>query len=305
MRIRNVNMPGWFAAAAIMSLIGPRPLFVKTAHAAPPVTSIEEVVMYGIDQNTYELLRYEFGTDAFVRIGKVTDQNGKLVKDCEGLAYIPSGPDKGLYASANYHGKKNTHLVEINPLDATATIMNIGLWDTVGLTAIEDTFGNWMLLAVTKIEENGKGEVALKTIHPATGAVTKLMDLDRDYEGVTVSPDGEVYAVSDNKLYLIDPGTGTETKLGQHSFNDIEALEWASGDFDPSLDLTPDVPASWTANGALIAFSEKTDSLIILNPANGQAKVLTTSFDAIECEGLVFTTQIRDSYGAIVVNACD
>lgn len=305
MRNRKTNMAAWFAAVAIMSLVGPGSLFVKTAHAAPPVTLMKEVVLYGVDQYTHELLRYEFSTDTFTRIGKLYDQNGEKIKDCEGLAFIPNGPNKGLYASANYHGLKNTHLVKINPLDATATTMNIGLWDTVGLTAVQDVFGNWMLLAVTKIEDNGKGEVALKTIHPATGAVTKLMDLNREYEGVTLGPDGLVYAVSQNKLYVIDPGAGTETKIGQHSFSDIEALEWAYGDFALSLDCSPDVPTSWTVNGALIAFSEKKDALIVLNPANGQAKELSTSFDAIECEGLVFTTQIRDSYGAIVVNACD
>ncbi len=70
-------------AAAVMQLLGPRPAFVRTAYAEATTTAIEEVVMYGIDADTYELLRYTFDTDEYVSIGVVTDENGNVVVDVE------------------------------------------------------------------------------------------------------------------------------------------------------------------------------------------------------------------------------
>ena len=41
----------------------------------PQLTQIEDIVMYGIDVGTHELLRYEFGSDGYLPIGVVKDQN--------------------------------------------------------------------------------------------------------------------------------------------------------------------------------------------------------------------------------------
>jgi len=43
------------AAATIMSLIGPRPLFVKTAYADSPSPQLVELVASGIDAGTFEV----------------------------------------------------------------------------------------------------------------------------------------------------------------------------------------------------------------------------------------------------------
>ncbi len=43
------------AGATIMSLIGPRPLFVKTAYADSPSPQVVELVESGIDAGTFEV----------------------------------------------------------------------------------------------------------------------------------------------------------------------------------------------------------------------------------------------------------
>ena len=63
---------------------------------------------------------------------------------------------------------------------------------------------------------------------------------------------------------------------------------------------------SWTDNnGVLSSFRDDTDSLLNINPNDGEAVKYDCSFQTIDGEGLVLTTQLRDSVGDIVVDACD
>ncbi len=313
MRTTRMFKRAWlgFAAATIMSLIGPRPLFVKTAYAAPPVTPIEEVVMYAIDADTYELLRYAFDTDEFIRIGVVVDESGSVVEDVEALTYIPNGPYKGFYGGANYYETKPSRIVKINAMDATAETLpaDVGYEKVEGLVAVQHPVtGEWRLLASTENTNNDDGDPTLIWIDPATGAGTHIMDTNENYDGLTLAPDGTVYGINkDAELWVIDPVAGTETKVASIAgFDKTEALEWAFGDFSNAIDVGDAVPdPSWTANGVLFSFSDDSDALMIVNPATGEAVEYVCSFQTIDCEGLVFTTQFRDSFGEIVVDACD
>ncbi len=58
MNTRQNHKRAWMmglAAATIMSLIGPRPLFVKTAYADSPSPQLEELVASGSDAGTFEV----------------------------------------------------------------------------------------------------------------------------------------------------------------------------------------------------------------------------------------------------------
>ena len=48
-----------FAAAAIMSLIGPRPLFVKTAYADAPTPQLNELMASGVEAPAVEQLVFD------------------------------------------------------------------------------------------------------------------------------------------------------------------------------------------------------------------------------------------------------
>ncbi len=54
-----------YLAAAVLQLLGPRPDFVRTAYAVPADPAITEVVIYGIDADTNELLRFTFDTEPY------------------------------------------------------------------------------------------------------------------------------------------------------------------------------------------------------------------------------------------------
>ena len=131
-----------FAAAAIAVLF-------TCAASAEPKTDITELVMYGIDADTFELLRYTFHDDNYTRIGKVTDENGNIVEDVESLCYIPSGPYKGFYGGANFYNDKPCRLVKINAMDATGVMLPqvVGFAKTEGMVAVLDGgTGEWALV---------------------------------------------------------------------------------------------------------------------------------------------------------------
>jgi hypothetical protein len=310
-------------AAAVMQLLGPRPAFVQTAYAEPVVTALEEVVMYGIDADTYELLRYTFDTDEYVRIGQVADENGNIIEDVECLAYVPSGPFKGFYGASNFYEAKPSRVARINAMDASAEWLpqTVGFGKIDGMVTVQNPVtGAWVLLASTRysVEVDGSEDYpgddgpCLVAIDLVTGRGTPVSIGIEHYRGLAISPGGDLYGLSkDGDLWTVRPNPTDvydqqEDKVGPTGFDKIEALEWAYGDGVARIDAAAfGVPADWTANGILFGFDDDVDSLLILNPADGDTRKIACSFQTIDCEGMVFTTQWRDAHGAIVADACD
>jgi hypothetical protein len=285
---------------------------INAAGDGDPVqlTPIEEVVMYAIDADTYELLRYTFDTDEYVRIGVVSDQNGDVVVDVESMTMIPHGPFKGIYGTPNFYEDKPSRLVRINPLDATAmmypnTILG-GDGKVEGLVAVQNPVsGDWYLIGSTDND-------TIELIDPATGIGAKIADVNRNYEGLAMAPDGTLYGATKDpaELWLIDLSSGTETRVGQMaSFTKCEALEFAFGDEESRIKIPNEgeevVPDSWTDDGILFGFDDDADALLIINMVTGDAVQWFCSFATIDCEGMAFTTSRRDAWGVIVVEACD
>ena len=280
--------------------------------APPQLTTIDDVVMYGIDADTSELLRYTFDTDEYVIIGVVEEANGNVVADLEGLAFIPHGPHKGMYGTANYDENRPTKLVKISALDATAWVYeaDLGFEKGEGLVAVQDpdTY-EWSLLGVTKHAGAGDRDHSLISIDPATGVGTLVMSTSERYVGLAQGPDGIVYTTdTDSNLWTIDVAAGTETLIGTVGDDEIEALEHAFGNVEPRIKVplvgANVVPDSWTKDGILFGFSD--DVLMIINPSNGAAVEWDCSLaSGFDCEGLVFTTRQRDPFGPIVASAGD
>ncbi|MHC4101081.1 MAG: hypothetical protein ACYSW1_09420 [Planctomycetota bacterium] len=275
----------------------------------PQLTPIEEVIMYGIDADTFELLRYSFSTDEYARFGVVKDQDGNVVTDVEGLALIPHGPHKGLYGSANFFLEKPSRLVGISGLDATATVCpaEIG-WDKVeGLVAVQDPDTHeWLLLGVAR-----DPDPSLLRIDPATGAGTLVMETDERYQGLALQGE-RLFATSRDPalLYEIDLESGEESLVGDlGEYRKVEALEYAFGDEESRIKIPLEaqdvVPDSWTMAGVLFGFADDEDALLIINAETGQSVPWACSFQTIDCEGLVFTTKTLDPFGPIVAGAGD
>ena len=173
----------WSAFAALATLLPTGTALYAAGQGQPPqLTPIDEVVVYAIDGDTYELLRYSFDTDAYLRVGVITDQNGNVVTNIEGLAMIPLGPFKGLYGTANFYGILPPRLVKISPLDATAFLYpaGFGFDDVEGLVAVEDPLTSaWRLLGAT-------ASPGLITIDPGSGAGSVFMAMDKRFRGLSL-----------------------------------------------------------------------------------------------------------------------
>ena len=56
--------------------------------------------MYGIDSTTDHLLRYSFETDMFADLRIPMTAGGETARDCESLAWVPSGSGRGMYTAS-------------------------------------------------------------------------------------------------------------------------------------------------------------------------------------------------------------
>lgn len=301
--------------AAAIPFLGPQSV-LEPVHAQ--ATQLDDVLMYGIDADTNKLLRYHFDSDTFVEVGVVKDQTNTLVEDIEGMAYIPSGPNKGFYGTTNFKDNDPTKLIKINPMNARAWMFPnpVGFWKVTGLVAYQDPgTGEWTLIGATKNTDEADLQAKLITIDPdvtspTRGIGTQIMDLGiMMMSGLAIDANGTLYGVdrglnnpgevppgTESDLYIIDPfpAPGTLTHIGALPWNKVEALEFAFGDYDPKIVAVPGVPGPWRANGLLFGFSDAFDMLMIIDPSSGNAVPFPGSFITVDCEGLVFVTYLSD-----------
>ncbi len=265
--------------------------------------------MYAVDDDTDELVRYSFNEDEYVVIGEVVDDSGNLVDEIESLGYIPSGPHRGLYGVTNFDGDLQTRLVKIDVFTGSTTVYPTvtGFGNVEGMVAVRATGTNeWTLYATHRsaTPQGGGGTKNLLRIDPATGLGSVVMNMGQRFEALAQGPDGTLFGARGNKLWTIDPEAGTVLLIGQHGFADVEAMEFASGDYAPSVNV-PGVPPEWTANGVLFGFSDAQNAVIIINPATGQAVEWPCAVNTTDCEGMVMLTIMSDPYGPIVANPSD
>ena len=297
------------AAAAIAATLAISPV----AQAAP-ATPVKELVLYGIDADSHELVRYAFKTDTYSVIGTVVDQDGYAIDHPEAMTYIPSGPNKGFYAAPmgkdGTGGPKNV-LARIDGLTAEAYMYPTPQFTYKGIrgmTTVWDPIAmDWVMLAIAHNNKDAK----LVRLDPATGEQFLVMDLDDAwgdpaFEGLSrhVDPD-KLYVMTGWKLGLLDLSTGVITDVADHSaYARTESLEIAFGDGGAQI-AVPGIPADWTKDGALFGFSDSSNDMLIYNPAGGFTVYTPCSFASLDCEGLVFMTQSQDPFGTITVSPCD
>ena len=291
--------------AGSLSVLAPAMTGLSTA-CATDSTTIEDLVVYGVPQESQELFRYDFGSDTFSTIGVVIDQFGRTVKDLKGLSYIPSGPDKGIYG-ASEEDPFMDYLIKIDGLTADATLYSqaMGTGKISGMVAFESG-GEWYLLTADYNNE-------LYSIDPTTGIGTFLCPLKNRYQGLAVDANGLVFATTGggaiwaiNVPARVGGDSNAEWQVGSHGNGGIEALEFAFGIDEPRIspaDL-PGIGDPWVENGMLFTYGQGS-GLFIVNPTTGEAIPYPTSMPNLDLEGLVFLPENADGWGMITVNACD
>jgi hypothetical protein len=264
----------------------------QAVHAQP--TEIEEIVLYGIDADTDQLLRYTFDTDEFIVIGVVEPG-----AHCEAIGWVPAGSARGMYAVPS-EGSLADSLIKIDPFDGSASpFMDPNLRVTGATSYYDAGLGAWVLLMVEHKDDY------LFTLDPRTGNITYIMDC-ANFEGLAMWSDGHtVYGNTTTELYKVDLNTKSEELIGTITSADkCESLEFAFGDFGAAITV-PGVPAAWTQDGLLVGFDDDLDGLLIIDPATADAVRYSCSFASIDVEGIVFTTQSKDPYGRIVADPHD
>lgn len=293
------------ALAGSFACLAPFALDLSTADATEP-TKIEDLVVYGVPQESQELFRYDFGSDTFSTIGVVTDQFGRKVVDLKGLSYIPSGPAKGFYG-ASEEDPFMDYLIRIDGLSAAATLYSqaMGTGTISGMVAYESG-GKWYLLTADYNNE-------LYSIDPTTGIGTFLCPLKNRYQGLAVDANGLVFATTGGgALWAINVparmggDSNAEWQVGSHGNGGIEALEFAFGVDEPRISPAslPGVGDPWVENGMLFTYGQGS-GLLIVHPATGAAISYPCSMPSLDLEGIVFLPENADGYGQITVNACD
>lgn len=194
--------------------------------------------MYGVDIETFALLRYSFGKDQYVSIGLLRDENGIIVDDIQCLALAPAGPFAGLYGVTNFNGKKPSRLVKISRFDASAKVVSapVGPTKVEGLVATQDRASReWRLLAACR-----DPQPSLLNIDPSSGKGSVLFKTRNRYVGLAADHSGMLYGVTREpaRLWKINPAAKSETLAGDvGGYRKVEALEFAFGDDSAPLRL--------------------------------------------------------------------
>ena len=278
-------------AAVLLAFSGGREL-----QAADP-TPLDEVVMYGIDGDTNELLRYAYATDEYTVIGVVTADDGRSLDKAEALTYIPSGPNKGMYAIPE-EGDLAGHLIRISPMGATAEVIaDTGMTEVTGMVARFNTgTGAWEVFVGTRTN--------LVAMDPGTGSYVELMTTSDTFECLALTVDDRLLVMADDKMWELDWTAGTRTEIGTtDGYKKIEAMEFAFGN---NIEITvPGVTPSWTVDGALLGFDDRENALVVINPNTAEVVTIPCSFAAVDCEGVVMFTERTDPFGTVVATFGD
>jgi hypothetical protein len=263
-------------------------------------TPLEEVVIYGIDGQTDEMLRYTFDTDTYEVIGVVQTASGEIAYDTENLTWVPSGPAKGMYASPRGSGPLEGYLIRINPFDGSCEpLLDTRPWkDINGMVTLRKD-GKWQILC------SDYNDQELIWIDPETLTITYAFSYSPELEGLAADGNGNVYGNTDEALYAIDLVAETVTLIGDCGTGKMESLEMGFGDNTPEMQISG-IPAAWTVDGVLMGFDDSGDELMIIDPATGNAQPYAPcAFAAADCEGIVVLTNLQDPATVVLDPAGD
>lgn len=71
---------------------------------------ISQLVMYGIEDNTHELLRYDFGSDSMRSLGPIRLSDGTTLHEIESLAH--GAGQVNLYGIWNFEADSRSRLMD-------------------------------------------------------------------------------------------------------------------------------------------------------------------------------------------------
>src|SRR5262245_9500133 len=157
---------------ATLSVIGLGAALILGQPARGQTTPMQDLVMYGIDADTFELMRYQFSDDTFTRLGRVRDQDGQFVNHPESFAYVPGGPNQGFFTTTTRFGPiaKRDRLVKVDGITVTGYMYPAPHFTRTGVRGmvpdLNPATGVWSLLALA---HNSNSPPMLTRINLTTG----------------------------------------------------------------------------------------------------------------------------------------
>ncbi|MBL1216283.1 MAG: hypothetical protein D8M59_02175 [Planctomycetes bacterium] len=294
------------------------------------VTSISDMILYGVDSRSHELIRYDFGTDRLASVGQVQLDDGTVVHGIESLAYIPGRPY--LFAVWNYDdtsGKSKLITINLFTAQAAAYQFDTGSANIQGMVAVnlegqdanrghgndcdgfdEDNRGNsngvnengmghgahsgcWRLFAVQDSGRGGRNQYSLISINPDTGRASSVMSVSRAYTGLAAGDDLSLFATEGNTLWALDVSNESEASVGSHILDDITALTLAGGADDAYVDI-PGFDDDLSIDGALFGFTGSDNTLTLFDKTTGEAVPYESSLSDSTLDGIVVLTRHDD-----------
>jgi len=193
---------GLLVAGIIVLVFGLFSWFNGLPHnSSAAVTTINDYVLYGIDNTSGELIRYPMDTGTLTSIGTVQLSNGTVLTGIEATAYVPR--NSKIFAFWSDPSDSVSKLVYVNTSTAQATIVgqNLGEGMVTGAAAVK-TGGVNMLLAAD--EQTPMSDIRAYGIY----AIQETDDVDFNINGDDVEP-SEDYAADVTVLGAAITASGT------------------------------------------------------------------------------------------------
>lgn len=223
-----------WALAAVGTVCGAALLFNEPTdiRASDGENAASDLAMFAVESQGGELIRYDPGDGTRRSLGAVTSPAGDIFYGIKALAHIPGHANLiGMWTDP---ADGEAKLIYVHSVTARGMIVGqpMGTGEVTGATTIRSNTNGGHEIYAIHTDSDGRPGQGLGTlvshlvkVNHQTGEVIPVATLDRVYKSLAAASETRFYAVSQNKLYVIDLEAGTETELGTSKFDHLAGLE--------------------------------------------------------------------------------
>jgi hypothetical protein len=191
-------------------------------------TASYEDIVYGVDQETGDLVRHDFSDDSTETIGTVTDESNNPMTGIDAGVYLPGAQNTFTFWQDPDDGKTKIIYIDLETAETGQVGQPLDEGKVTGATVVHDdstTPPTPHVFIVEESDSSSESPARLVEVDPKTGETTPVMDLNRSYDSLAANDDNTFYASDDDKVYQINPSTGEEVNVGIFENHDIDGLE--------------------------------------------------------------------------------
>jgi hypothetical protein len=201
-----------------------------------------EDIVYGIENETGNLVRHDFSSGDTTTVGTITNDDGEPLTGIDAGAYLPGLQNTFTFWEDPDDGQTKMVYVDLHSAEPGEVGQSLGEGDVTGATLIVDESSGSPEPRVFVIREDvdsSSHPAQLVEVDPTTGDTAPVMDLTRQYDSVASSGQDVFYASDGEKMYQLNPATGEEINVGIFEEHDLGSLEVIDGNLS-SFENTSD-----------------------------------------------------------------